>query len=113
MKQLLHFIKRSAKKVPIDQQNTKDVEGYYYSINEHTQIAVWDCASNRESKKHTHAFDEYMICLSGEYTAYVNQQQYILHPGDDLFIPRHSEQWGKCTEGTRTIHFFGGRRIQE
>ena len=68
---------------------------------------------NQKLKKHKHDFDEYMVCLSGEYTAYLDNREIILKSGDELFIPKGTEQWGKCVAGTRTIHAFGGKRIKQ
>ena len=112
MKLLPEFITRTAKKVPTAQQNTKDVEGYFYSTDSEVQIAIWDSKNERESKKHSNPFDEYMICISGEYMAYFNDATYTLNPGDELLIPKDTEQWGKCKANTRTIHFFNGKRIK-
>jgi hypothetical protein len=41
----------------------------------------------------------------------LNGRELRLKPGDELFIPKGTEQWGRCRAGTRTIHAFGGRRI--
>lgn len=38
------------------EQNTQDIDGYYYEGADGTQMAFWTCYSNRASKKHTHAF---------------------------------------------------------
>ena len=99
-------------KVDASQQNTTDIEGYYFQGTDGTQIAFWECRSDRISKKHTHPFDEYMVCVSGAYTAYLNEEKIILKPGDELYIPKGTVQWGQCTAGTRTIHAFGGKRIK-
>jgi quercetin dioxygenase-like cupin family protein len=53
-----------------------------------------------------------MICVSGEYIAYLNDKEIVLKPGDELIIPKGTGQWGKCKAGTRTIHAFGGKRIK-
>ena len=105
------FMKNHKNKIDPSQQNTNDIEGYYYNGDD-SQIAFWECHSDRTSKKHAHAFDEYMVCLSGEYIAYLNDKEIILLPGDELFIPKGTKQWGKCKAGTRTIHAFGGKRIK-
>ena len=47
----------------------------------------------------------------GQYIAYLDGKEATLGPGDELFIPKGTEQWGKCIAGTRTIHAFGGKRI--
>ncbi len=106
------FMKNVKNKIDASQQNTNDIEGYYYEGKDDSQIAFWECYSDRISKKHSHDFDEYMICVSGEYTAYLNDKEIILLPGNELFIPKGTEQWGKCKAGTRTIHAFGGKRIK-
>ena len=112
MKHFPEFMKRTINKVDPSQQNTDDIEGYYYKGKDDSQIAFWECHADRISKKHTHDFDEYILCVSGEYTAYVDNKEVILEPGDELLIPGGSVQWGKCKAGTRTIHAFGGIRIK-
>jgi quercetin dioxygenase-like cupin family protein len=111
MKTFPDFIKSSKNKVAASQQNTDDIEGYYFQGADSTQIAFWECHADQISKKHTHLFDEYMVCVSGEYTAYLNEQEIVLKQGDELYIPKGTEQWGKSVAGTRTIHAFGGKRI--
>ena len=105
------FMKNVLNTIPSNQQNTSEIEGYYYEGKDGSQAAFWTCNADRQSKKHTHDFDEYMVCVSGQYTVYMNNQSYILNPGDEIFIPRGTEQWGACIAGTRTIHVFGGKRI--
>ena len=50
--------------------------------------------------------------MDGEYTALLEGEEIILKPGDELFIPKGTEQGGKIKAGTRTIHAFGGKRIK-
>ena len=111
MKSFPDFIKNPINKVDPSQQNTADIDGYCFEGVGETQIVFWECHADRISKKHTHSFDEYMDCVSGKYTAFLNERQIELKPGDELFIPKGTEQWGKCIAGTRTIHAFGGKRI--
>ncbi len=106
------FMKNIINKIDPSQQNTKDIEGYLFEGKDNTQIAFWECHSDRISMKHSYDFDEYMICVSGEYIAYLNGKEIILKPGNELFIPKGTDQWGKCKAGTRTIHAFGGKRIK-
>lgn len=75
-------------------------------------MAFWTCYADRISKKHTHEFDEYMVCVCGQYTVIMNDKEFVLNPGEEIHIPKGTEQWGKCIAGTRTIHAFGGKRIQ-
>lgn len=107
------FMKNPKNRINSSQQNTKDVEGYYYEGADDSQIAFWECSSDQISEKHTHDFDEYMVCVSGEYRAYLDNKEFILKPGDELLIPKGTVQWGMCKAGTRTIHAFGGKRIKK
>ena len=111
MKDFPPFIKSPENKVPLSKQNTKDIDGYFYQCSDNKQIAFWTCNSDQISDEHVNDFDEYMICLSGQYTAYFNNEEFKLLPGDELYIPKGTKQWGKCIAGTRTMHFFGGKRI--
>jgi quercetin dioxygenase-like cupin family protein len=106
------FMKNPKNKVDPSQQNTDDVEGFYCEGKDKLQIAFWECHSDRKSKKHKHNFDEYMVLVSGEYIAYLNNKKIVLKPGDELYIPRGTEQWGECKAGTRSIHAFGGKRVK-
>ena len=92
MKIFPDFMKSSKNRVDVSHQNTDDIEGYYFQGKDSTQIAFWECHADRISKKHTHPFDEYMICVSGEYTAYLNAREIVLKPGDELYIPKGTEQ---------------------
>ncbi len=105
-------MKIDANRVPKAAQNTADIEGYYYTANNGNQMAFWTCYADRESKIHKHDFDEYTVCVAGQYTAcFTDGREIVLNPGDELFVPAGTEQWGKSIAGTRTIHAFGGKRI--
>jgi len=99
------FMKNIQNHIGTSQQNTKDINGYYCTGHNGAQMAFWTCDADRVSQKHKHKFDEY--------TVYMNDNEYVLHPGDELFIPAGTEQGGKCIAGTRTIHAFGGTRIKQ
>ncbi len=106
------FMKSRVNRIDAAQQNTDDIEGYFYEGADGTQVAFWECHADRTSRKHVHDFEEYMVCVGGEYTAFLGDKQVVLKPGDELYIPKGTEQWGKAKAGTRTIHFFGGQRIK-
>ncbi|MDR1101682.1 MAG: cupin domain-containing protein [Clostridiales bacterium] len=106
------FMKRSANIVPRTQQNTQKIEGYYYTANDGSQMAFWTYHADRTSKKHTHPFDEYMICVDGHVIVYINGEPHKLSKGDELVIPSEVEHYEKVTKGTRTIYAFGGKRIE-
>lgn len=107
------FMKSKKNLISRKEQNTEDIDGYYYEGTDGSQMAFWTCNSDRVSKKHTHEFDEYIVCISGQYTVIMNDKEIVLNPGDELFIPKGTEQEGECIAGTRTIHAFGGKRIHK
>lgn len=107
------FMKRSANRVPTRQQNTPDIDGYYYTARDGSQMAFWTCATDSVSQEHRHDYDEYMVCVSGEYTVTIDGQAFVLHGGDEILIPKGTLQGGRCKAGTRTIHAFGAKRIRE
>lgn len=113
MKDFPEFMKSERNHIDSNQQNTKDIDGYYFEGADGSQMAFWTCFSDRFSKEHMHDFDEYMICVYGQYTVTMNGKEYTLNAGDELFIPKGTLQGGSCTAGTRTIHAFGGKRIQK
>lgn len=106
------FMKKDVNRIPERQQNTPDIEGYYYTAHDGSQMAFWTCNADRVSKEHIHDYDEYMICVQGEYTVTINGEAIVLRAGDELFIPKGTVQGGSCKAGTRTIHAFGGRRVK-
>jgi quercetin dioxygenase-like cupin family protein len=105
------FMKNERNRIHAGQQNTEDIEGYYFEGADGSQMAFLTCYSDGVSKEHKHDFDEYMVCVQGQYTVTLEGQEIVLNPGDELFIPRGTLQGGSCVAGTRTIHAFGGRRI--
>jgi quercetin dioxygenase-like cupin family protein len=112
MKDFPDFMKNKKNSIPASAQNTEDIERYYYEGPGGGQMAFWTCYSDRESKKHKHDFDEYTIIVSGQYTACLEDREIVLNPGDELYIPAGTVQWGRCIAGTRSIHVFGGKRIK-
>ncbi|CDM69857.1 putative membrane protein [Clostridium bornimense] len=61
------YYRKNINKVLENQQNTEDIEGYYYTAKDGSQMAFWTCFTDRISKEHIHDYDEYMVCLSGEH----------------------------------------------
>ena len=57
MKDFPDFIKREANRVGKSQQNTEDIEGYYYTASDGSQAALWTQYADRTSKEHCHDFD--------------------------------------------------------
>ena len=107
------FMRNARNLVPESAQNTEDIRGYYFEGRDGSQMAFWTCYADRASKPHMHDFDEYVVIVAGEYTAcFADGREIVLHPGDELFIPAGTKQWGRCAAGTRSIHAFGGKRIK-
>ena len=73
------FMKNEKNRVPQGVQNTEDIEGYFYEGPGGGQMAFWTCNSERESKKHKHDFDEYMVIVSGQYTACFEDREIVLN----------------------------------
>jgi quercetin dioxygenase-like cupin family protein len=88
VKDFPEFMKSKSNHISSKEQNTEDIDGYFYEGVDGSQMAFWTCYSDRVSKKHTHEFDEYMVCINGQYTAVLNDEEFVLNPGDELFIPK-------------------------
>ena len=112
MQDFPEFMKNNKNRITQSDQHTQDVEGYFFEGADGSQMAFWTCHADRVSASHTHEFDEYMVCVHGKYTVIVDGKETVLNPGEEFFIPKGTEHGGKCAAGTRTIHAFGGRRIQ-
>jgi len=108
---LWKIIRAESQRIINSQQNTKDMDGYYFEGSDCSQMEFWTCYSDRASKEHQHDFDEYMVCVYGQYTVRIDRKEIVLNPGDEFFIPKGTVQSGRCIAGTRTIHAFGGKRI--
>ena len=106
------FMLSKENRIPASQQNTPDIEGYYYTANDGSQMAFWIYKADRKSKEHMHDYDEWMLCVEGEYIVTIDGTEHILHAGDELFIPKGSLQGGRVKAGTRSIHAFGGQRVK-
>ena len=105
------FMLRRENLIPASQQNTPDIEGYYYTAPDGSQMAFWTYKADRVSKEHTHDYDEWMIVVEGEYVVTIDGKEHLLRAGDELFIPKGSLQGGRVKKGTRSVHAFGGQRI--
>jgi quercetin dioxygenase-like cupin family protein len=112
MKDFPQFMKKPKNRIGDGDQHTSDVKGYYFEGTDGSQMAFWVCHADRTSQNHTHEFDEYMICVQGQYTVILGDEETTLKAGDEFFIPQGTLHGGKVTTGTRTINAFGGTRIQ-
>lgn len=107
------FMKNQLNHIDSSQQNTKDIDGYYFQGKDGSQMAYWTYYSDRDSKEQVHEFDEYTVCVEGEYIEIFGGVEHILNPGDEVFVPKGTPHYGKVKAGTRTIHCFGGQRISD
>ena len=105
------FMKDPRNRIDPSQQNTADIDGYFYEGADGGQICVWTYRADRLSRETVHEFDEYVVCVSGEYVEIFDGAEHVLHAGDELLVPRGTPHHGRVTKGTRTIHAFGGRRV--
>ncbi len=112
MKDFPDFMKNPKNKIKQSSQFTKDIEGFVFDGKDGSQMAFWTSYEDRESKEHCHNFDEYMVCIYGQYKVKMNGEIITLNPGDELFIPKGTLQSGVCIKGTRTIHAFGAKRAE-
>jgi quercetin dioxygenase-like cupin family protein len=77
-----------------------------------SQLTLWSCREKASAAAHVHDFDEYMVVIAGCYTLIMGGKRITLNPGDEYFIPKGASHAGEVLPGTRTIHMFGGRRVE-
>ncbi len=106
------FMKHPSNRIASGSQHTQDIEGYVFDGVEGSQMAFWTCRTDRTSAEHAHDYDEYVVCVHGEYTITLPSTVVTLHPGQELYIPARVVHGGRCLAGTRTIHAFGGKRAE-
>jgi len=112
MEQFPDFMRNPENRIKQSSQYTKDIEGYVFDGVEGSQMAFWTCYQDRASCEHVHEYDEYMICVHGQYKVKMNDEVITLNSGDELYIPSGIAHGGECIAGTRTIHAFGGKRAE-
>jgi quercetin dioxygenase-like cupin family protein len=112
MEQFPDFMRTPINKIKQSSQYTKDIEGFVYDGIDGSQMAFWTCYKDRASSEHAHEFDEYMVCVHGQYKVKMNNEVITLDVGDELYIPSGVVHAGQCIAGTRTIHAFGGKRAE-
>lgn len=105
------FMKHPANRIASILQATSGVEGYVFDGAEGSQMAFWTCRETASSAEHTHDFDEYMLVVQGCYTLIIRGERIALKAGEECLIPRGTPHSGEVVSGTRTIHAFGGHRV--
>ena len=112
MKDFPPFMKNPLNRIRASSQFTRDIEGYVFNGADGSQMAFWTCFSDRKSETHLHDYDEYLVCVHGQYRVLFENKAVALDPGDELLIPAGTPHGGECIAGTRTIHAFGGKRAE-
>ncbi len=110
MKDFPEFMKNRKNRIESTSQYTDDIEGYVYDGADGSQMVCWRCESHQKSAEHTHDFDEYFIVIDGCYTLFMKNKKHVLHPGDEIVIPKGTPHRGECIAGTRSIHAFEKKR---
>ncbi len=110
MEDFPEFMKTSDNLVASKSQS-KGVKGWVYEGTDDKQMAYWICEIDGVSKEHVHEFEEYFTVLQGKYTLLINGQRIDVCKGDEYFIPKNVAHAGAFIGGTRTIHCFGGKRV--
>ncbi len=62
------FMRKEANRIPLQPGDDRNVAGYFYRGDGGGQMAFWTCHFSHTSKKHTHDFDEYLVCAAGTRT---------------------------------------------
>jgi quercetin dioxygenase-like cupin family protein len=105
-------VKAPANRIAGASQFTDDIEGYVFDGADGSQVALWTAHGDRVSKEHAHDFDEYVLVIEGRCTVVVGDDRMELRAGDELVIPKGTQQRMEVAAGTRTMHVFGGRRAR-
>ena len=111
MREFPKFMKHPANKIASSDQATPGVEGYVFDGADGSQMAFWTCNKAAASGTHVHEFDEYMLVVQGCYTLLIDGKRISLNAGEEYYIPRGTPHAGEVVAGTRTIHAFGGHRV--
>ena len=106
------FMSSPANRIAAASQYTEGIEGYVFDGADGSQVAFWTCRQDRTSAEHTHAFDEYVVVIEGECTAFLGDEApIVLRSGEELFVPKGTRQRMAVRAGTRTMHVFGAKRV--
>jgi quercetin dioxygenase-like cupin family protein len=106
------FMKNPANKIDPGSQFTKGIEGFVFDGADGSQMAFWTNPVGGKSVEHAHEYDEYMVVVDGQYNVVIGNVKIPLTPGKEFFIPRGTIHGGESLSNTRTIHCFGGKRVE-
>src|SRR5229473_7288668 len=111
MSKFPEFMKHPANRIARSNQATPGVDGYVFDGIDGSQMAFWTCSQTASSTTHVHEFDEYMIVVQGCYTLIIDGKRIPVTAGEEYFIQSGTPHAGEVVAGTRTIHCFGGHRV--
>lgn len=96
----------------LEKKQSKNIEGYVYDGADASQVIHWTCKVSGTSEEHVHDYDEYFIVVEGKYILKVGGKKVVLTSGKEYYIKKGTPHSGEFIKGTRTIHFFGGKRAE-
>jgi mannose-6-phosphate isomerase-like protein (cupin superfamily) len=105
------FMRNPLNRIARPNQATPGVEGYVFDGADESQMAFWTCTQNATSAEHGYEFDEYMLVVQGCCTLLIAGKRIPINAGEEYLIPRGVRHGGEVLAGTRTIHVFGGHRL--
>lgn len=88
MKDFPMFMKNELNHIPNNQQNTKDIDGYWFEGKDGSQVAYWTYYADSVSAEHVHDYDEYTICVCGEYLITINGKKLFFIQETNIIFPR-------------------------
>jgi mannose-6-phosphate isomerase-like protein (cupin superfamily) len=106
------FVRHEVNRIATASQFTEDIEGFVFDGADGSQVAFFTAFADRASAPHTHDFDEYVLVVAGACSVRLPDRTVELGAGDELVVPRGTEQSMTVRAGTRTVHVFGGRRAR-
>ena len=106
------FMRNSKNRIKKTSQYSKGIEGYVFDGKDGSQLAFWTCHGARKSAEHSHPYDEYVVCVQGQYKVIMKEKVIVLNPGNEFLISKGILHGAKSVVGTRTIHAFGGKRAE-
>ena len=111
MREFPAFMRNPVNLIDKESQYTDGIEGYVFNGADGSQMAFWTHYHDRDSKEHTHDFDEYFVVVQGLYTVIVGKEEKHIEVGQEYYIPKGTPHSGRAIAGTRTIYCFGGKRV--
>ena len=112
MKDFPDFMRNPANKIDSESQYTPGIEGYVYDGADGSQMAFWTNKQTAKSREHSHAYEEYIVVVQGQYIIMIGNDRIILNPGDEYVVPKGIVHSGEAIGGTRAIYAFGGKRAK-